>query len=222
MTQSHLGKLFGAFGFILLVITVNTWLASQGAKAILKIPLLHEERPSMAFLALILGSVMLTVTSTIGFLHAKRHGTSWHDRIPAVWLENLNTSMIEARWYQAVVLLLLVGVPVASGFHFIGIVADAKLCESGSKVLTPVLDAWLSGIPKATDQIRLVDGLTVVEQANGVMEWKCVGGIQVFPGWEFLIVGAALAVSIAMTVAFLTAIFRAQSPPSAEPGAGLP
>jgi hypothetical protein len=206
MSQAHLTKLFAVFGLILLIVVVNSWLATQGAKAILKIPLLHEERRATAFLALAIGSVMLIITALAGLLHAKRYGERWHARVPSVWLEGLSTQSTEGQLYQAAILLLFIGLPLASFFHFIGIVWEGHLCVlNAPEQPLPVSAAWLSGIPNATDQIRLVDSLTTVQQPNGVTR-LCKGGIEVFPGWEFFLLALFIAGALVVSVSFLYAV----------------
>jgi hypothetical protein len=203
MSQANLTKLFSFFGLILLIIVINSWLATQGAKAILKIPLLHEERRAAAFLALAIGSTMLIVTALAGLLHAKRYGGRWHARVPIVWLEGLITQSIEGQVYQGVILFLFIGLPLLSFFHFVGIVWKGHLCVlNAPEQPLPVSAAWLLGIPNATDQIRLVDGLTSVQQPTGATP-LCKGGIEVFPGWEFFLLALFIAVALGISVLFL-------------------
>jgi len=204
MSQAHLTKLFTSIGLVLLIVVLNSWLATQGAKAILKIPLLHEERRATAFLALVVGSVMLIVTALVGWLHAKRYGEHWHARVPSVWLDGLSTQSIEGRLYQGVILLLFIGLPLASFYHFIGLVWNGHLCALNSPDQPlPVSAAWFNGIPNATDQIRLVDGLTAVQQPNNVVKELCEGGIEVFPGWEFILLALFIAAALVASMAFL-------------------
>jgi hypothetical protein len=199
MTQDHLSKLFSVFGLILLIIVVNSWLASQGAKAILKIPLLHSERPAMAFLALAVGSGLLSITASVGLLYAARSTGNWHARVPAVWLQGLSTRSVEGKIFQFSVLLLFIGVPVGSFFHFTHIVWSSKLCLlDATSPAVPVSEHWLTGIAGATDQIRLVEDLTTE---------GCKNGIQVYPGWEFLLLIVATLLSLTLAACFLLQVF---------------
>ena len=215
MSQAHLTKLFSAFGLILLIVVLNSWLATQGAKAILKIPLLHEERRATAFLALAIGSVMLIY-----------HGARRVASRKAIWRTlacsysqrvaggtNISTQSTEGQLYRAAILLLFIGLPLASFYHFLGIVWKGHLCVlNAPDQPLPVSAAWFSGIPNATDQTRLVDGLTVVQQASGVTA-LCQGGIEVFPGWEFILLALFIAAALAASVAFLyTLILTPVSP----------
>jgi hypothetical protein len=195
MTRAHLNKLFGALGLILVVISVNTWLASQGVSPILSIPLLSQERPAMAFLGLALVNLLLGLVAAVGLLHARRYGDTWSSRTPVVWLDGLDVSSVEGRLFQAAVLVIFILVPIASALHFADIVWTSKLCELGSKT-APVFvsQSWFSGIEGATNQIRLVADLG----QNG----ECNHGIQVFPPWEFLFVAALMVFQLVCSALF--------------------
>jgi hypothetical protein len=74
MNQSHLVKLFTALGLILLIISVNTWLAVQGGEKILSVSLISNEKAGAAFFGLMLCSVLLLLVAAVGLLHARRYG----------------------------------------------------------------------------------------------------------------------------------------------------
>jgi hypothetical protein len=199
MTQAHLSKLFGAVGLVLLVVAVNTWLASQGANPILSIPLLSRERPAMAFLGLALVSLLLGLTCSVGLLHARRYGNGWASRSPVVWLDGLNVASPEGTAFQAAVLFLFIAVPVAAAIHFADIVWTSKLCVLGSKD-APVLvsQSWFSGFEGTSKQIRLVADLGENEECNN--------GIQVFPPWEFLFVAALAVCALSYATLFMLTV----------------
>jgi hypothetical protein len=196
MKHSHLAKLFNGFGIILLVICLNTFIASQGEKPIFGIPLISDERAAMSFFGLIMGSVLLFLTCAAGFLFAHRTAGRWPAKIPPVWLQGLDPETAESKVYQVMVLIILVAVPTVCLIHFFAIVWHSKLCVLGDTT-NPVMvsESWFGGIPGATNQIRLVEDLL----PNGT----CGNGIQVFPGWEFSLLWLAIAVSLLMTLFFL-------------------
>src|SRR5208282_5924868 len=154
MKRSHLAKLFSTFGIVLIVISLNTFIASQGEHAIFDIPLISDERPAMSFFGLLMGSVLLFLMSIAGFLYARRTTGKWPARIPAVWLQGLNPNAIESKVFQAAILFLIVAVPLACFIHFINIVWISKLCVLGSSAEpVPVSSSWFGGIPGADNQI---------------------------------------------------------------------
>ena len=91
------------------------------------------------------------------------------------------------------VLLLFLAVPITCFVHLIDIVLSSKLCVLGSRAAPVMLsDYWFGGIPGADNQIRLVEDL--------LPEGTCGKGVQVFTGWEFSLVWAAIAASLVMTL----------------------
>jgi hypothetical protein len=196
MTQVHLSKLFTALGLVLLALVANAWLGSQGEKALFNIPLLHEDRAANAFLTLFVTSTLLIANSFLGRLYATRAVGAWHARVPTVWLKRLNTASWDGQLYQFVVLVLFVGVPIAAVVHLIDVLQVAQLCVLGATNEHSSF-SWLgSGIPNAGGrQIRLMQ--TVPDKA------ACSGGIEVYPSWEFLLLGMLILLSLAFAVSFL-------------------
>jgi hypothetical protein len=196
MTPAHLSKVFAACGLILLGLTANAYLATQGEKALLNIPLLHEDRAANAFLTLFVASGLLIATSCVGWLHAIRTGDKWYERVPTVWLEGLATASWDGRLYQIVVVALFVGIPIVAMVHLIDVLRIGQLCTLDTNTHVPVSVGWLHGIPNSGDQqIRLL--------ATFPADGRCTGGIQVFPRWEFLLLGILFLVSFACAVIFL-------------------
>ena len=196
MNRVHLAKLFGGCGIVLVAVSLNTLLASQGGSALLKLPLIHDERAPMSLFALMIGSVLLILTSAAGCIYAGRSPGRWHERIPVVWLEGLDTKKVEGQLYQLAIVAIYLVLPVVCVLHFIDVVWHSKLCVLGSTA-PPIMvsDSWFDGIPGAANQIRLVEDLL----PNGA----CGKGIEVYPGWEFVLVGIAIALSFATTIGFL-------------------
>jgi hypothetical protein len=199
MNREHLVTLYNGFGIVLLVISLNTWLASQGGKAILNIPLINEERPAMSFFGLMLGSVLLFLMSAAGLAYARRTSGPWHARIPPVWLKDLDTSGRDSQIFLVAALIIFVGVPLGAFYHFLDIVLNSKLCVLGSNAQPVMVSAaWFHGISNPDNQIRLVADLS--------QQHTCDNGIQVFPGWEFLLVWLAIGLAVLMTAFFLLQI----------------
>ena len=59
MKAEHLNKLFVFFGVVTIIIAANTWLSSQGGKAVFSIALIADERPAMVFIGLAVVGVLL-------------------------------------------------------------------------------------------------------------------------------------------------------------------
>jgi len=198
MSKEHLEKLFSALGLVLLFCTLNSWLASQGVHPILGLPLLTEERPPMAFFGLAMASILTILLCTVGWLHARRHGTNWSGRVPVVWLDGLDTGQPDAKIYQAVVLVLFLLVPTAASVHFAQIIFSSKLCILGTRSIASVPEAWLGSLGHAS-QTRLVADLSA--------DATCNHGIQVFAPAEFLILIMLCVLAIVLMLLLLIAAF---------------
>ncbi len=199
MTARHLRQLFLAVGLILLGLTGNAWLASQGEKALLNFPLLHEDRAANALLTLFVASFLLALVSGVGWLHARRYGASWHDQIPTVWLEGVNTASWEGKVYQAIIFTIFVLVPLTAMLHLVDVLRDAQLCIQDTKTQLVVTKALLQGMPDAGGkQIRVM--WTVPDSG-------CTGGIQVYPAWELFVLAGLIIASFVIAGAFLLKLF---------------
>ena len=68
----------------------------------------------------------------IGIVHARRTGPSWFDRVPLVGFEQLDTSRLEAKVYQAAMLFLLSALPPLTFIHFWQVAADAEVLTTAT------------------------------------------------------------------------------------------
>jgi hypothetical protein len=177
------------FGTVGIVIAANTWLSSQGGKAIFSIALIVEGRPAIVFIGLIVVGFLLCLTAGLGWLYSFRFGSAWHERIPQTWLEGIETAAVESKFYQGGIFLVFIVFPLGALLHFVDVLGSSKICVL-SEEAQPLLvsSTWWQGIPGATNQIRLVENLTPVTDAKGVIHNRCENGIQVYPPIEFFVV----------------------------------
>ncbi len=128
MSVKHLRQLWTVLGAVLAFYTLNAWIVSQGGQAIFDVDLI-EDRPRVgALVAIPICSALLFTLCRIGTKHAQHiRIQKWHVRLPVVWLENLDTSSPEGRWYQRFFLLVYVIIPAAALAHFVGKVIDAPV-----------------------------------------------------------------------------------------------
>jgi hypothetical protein len=131
MTRLQIAKLWSVVSAVLLYYSLNSWLASQGGQEIFAVKLVAAGRVPTALLAILICAILITATSWIGQLFAKRSGPSWHDRIPVVGFESIETASTEGKIYQGVMLVLLSLLPAASLAHFWHILAGAKVVTTG-------------------------------------------------------------------------------------------
>jgi hypothetical protein len=126
VNATHINKLFMFIGVVTIIIAANTWLSSQGGKAIFSIALIEEERPAMAFMGLILVGFLLCIVAGLGWLYSHRFGTKWHERVPPTWLEGFESGALESQVYQVIIILIFVVFPLGA------------LSEKGIQVFPPV------------------------------------------------------------------------------------
>jgi hypothetical protein len=88
-----------------------------------------DNKPAIGYFGAIISGALFFVASCALALHAIRHGRSWHDRIPVVWPEGLDTSAWEGGIFQAVVLVLFLAVPATGIALCIAEAEKGDICE---------------------------------------------------------------------------------------------
>jgi hypothetical protein len=209
VNATHINKLFMFIGVVTIIIAANTWLSSQGGKAIFSIALIEEERPAMAFMGLILVGFLLCIVAGLGWLYSHRFGTKWHERVPPTWLEGFESGALESQVYQVIIILIFVVFPLGALIHFTDVFTSSKLCVLGEEAEPVLVSSVLwHGIPGATNQVRLVEDLSPVADARGVTHNRCEKGIQVFPPVEFLAVFLIDCLAGVLSICFVVSLFR--------------
>jgi hypothetical protein len=161
-----------------------------------------DNKPAIGYFAAVIGSALLLPASFALTLHARRHGTTWHERVPVIWLEGLNTFAWEGKLFQAVVLLVFLALPAGLIVRGIAEAETGDICEldtnhfyrgSGTTLLWPPTS--LEG-----HQMRL--------RKAGAGNEPCKTGIEIFPrfGTPFLVYGLPL-ISGLMGLTALATIF---------------
>jgi hypothetical protein len=203
MTKAHLTRLWTTLSLAAMVYIVGSVMVIQGGIDIFGAKLLvaaeKDGKPAIGYFAAIIGGVLLSAALAIAILYARRHGTAWHDRLPVIGLDGLNTASREGQVYQAFFLAVLVVVPLLGIGRSLEIANRGTLCEQAK---TGEIPRWhTSGewrlvlLPSYKNQLRLMR-----EGDSG----GC-GGHGVEIGWwtPILLVGApALAVVLALLLLF--------------------
>lgn len=131
MNQSHLQKLWAFVGTLLVYYSVNTWIASQGGKPILDIGLIEEGPVAGPVVALPICAVLLILLARIGSAYARLStSANWHERLPVVFLEGIDTSTRQGKQFQAASLVTFVVVPCAAVIHFIAKISGAVVTRN--------------------------------------------------------------------------------------------
>lgn len=132
MNAVQLAKIWSVTGLCCLFFTLNSWIASQGGTPIFGVLLLHSGRVPAAWLGIPITSVLLLVTAVVGCIHAARTSGPWHERIPILGFDSLDTKSPEGQAYQGAFLCLFTLVPMLALVHFWGVALSAKVALNGS------------------------------------------------------------------------------------------
>jgi hypothetical protein len=120
MNQKHLTKIWEWTSVACLLFLITSVISIQGGSEFIgrlfgdKGGTIADNKPAIGYFAAIIGSALPLPASFALSLHARRHGTTWHERVPVVWLEGLNTFAWEGKLFQAVVLLVFLAL---TGVH---------------------------------------------------------------------------------------------------------
>src|ERR1700740_1018159 len=118
MTQTQLGKIWLVVSAFLLYYSINTWIVAQGGNEKFGAKLVVSNKVPAAMLAIPICAVLLSASSLIGRLFAARGGRQWHERIPIVGFEKIDTGSPEGRVYQGAMLLIFVIIPTIAMIYF--------------------------------------------------------------------------------------------------------
>lgn len=191
MSKQALTRVWTVVSTVLVFYYVNTWLSSQGAEPILKLSLLDKRRVPGALLALVICPTLLIVGVWLAERYRGRFaGRYWHNRMPVVALDELDTGSTEGKLYQGFFLLVFKILPVLSLVHFANVVLSAPVHENGSELPLTVFAARWPG----ADRFRIGPS------------WK--EGLTFFPIVEPVILGALAAGSSVYTAIYLFRLFR--------------
>jgi hypothetical protein len=179
MTQIQLSKIWSVVSAVLLYYALNSWIVAQGGNEVFGAKLVLSQRVPAAMIAIVVCSILAIGSSTVGLLYARRGGKRWHERIPVVGFEDIQTATAEGRTYQAAMLALLSGLPFISMIYFWHSFLTAKVIwNDGSKKPASLwsLDWLLNG--RLSDPARIC-----TDFAEGAAD-PCTGSATILPGVE--------------------------------------
>src|SRR5262249_18997331 len=78
-----------------------------------------------------IGSVLLLLNSLVGLHYARRTGPDWHNRIPIVGFDSIDTSSSEGQYYQGTMLGLLSFLPAIALIHLWRLFHGARVVITG-------------------------------------------------------------------------------------------
>ncbi|WP_156439832.1 hypothetical protein [Bradyrhizobium valentinum] len=163
----------------LLYYALNSWIVAQGGNEVFGAKLVLSQRVPAAMVAILVCSVLAIASSAIGLLYARRGGKRWHERIPVVGFEAIDTASVEGRVYQGAMLALLSGLPfVAMIYFWYSLLTAQVMLNEGSKKLIGLWNlGWLWN-SKLSDPARICTNFT-----EGAID-PCTGSATILPGVE--------------------------------------
>jgi len=193
MTQAQLGRVWFVVSAFQLYYALNSWIVAQGGNEIFGAKLVVSNKVPAAMIAIPICAILLFGSSLIGRLFALRGGTSWHERIPIVGFDAIDTASREGRIYQGAMILMFSLLPsVAMVYFWRSFLTANVMLNDGSKTLLGSIWDW-SSLKTLNDPARICTDF------NRDLPDPCVGNASVLPGLEplmfaVLTLGALIAV----------------------------
>jgi hypothetical protein len=184
--------------------------------------LLDDRMVLSAVVAIPICAALLALLAEIGIRHVRTSGgKGWHDRLPVVGLDGLETGSRDGQLYQGFFLCLFVVLPILSLAHFISesqeaVVVNLVTRETGTILRPPGgPNFWsLAGEHFRVGREFLLapppGGKAPTDPFQGMITW--------IPVWELLAYGLLLAVAL-WRCAVLFAALRAPTGGATEPPA---
>jgi len=142
-------------------------------------------------MAVAVGAPLLWLSLLIAILHARRHGSQWHERIPTLMLEGLHTASWEGRVFQGAVVTVLIVLPAISIGHCLRVANTGYICEqvadgAPSDTLArfyPGGNGTIFSLPSHKEQLRLVPDVETAKicKSGYGIDWYTRLLIVVFP-----------------------------------------
>jgi hypothetical protein len=218
MNQKHLTQIWQWMSVACVLFVLTGLVSIQGGSEFIgrvfgdKAALPADNKPAIGYFGAIIGGALFFVASCALALHAIRHGRSWHDRVPVVWLEGLDTSAREGRVFQVVVLVLFLALPATGIALCIAEAEKGDICEQDTTHFYTGSQKSLLWPP------RPIDGNQMRLRREGSGQEPCKTGIQILSVWTPIFVYGVPAAGFLVALLALGAIFiprRPQAQPSA-------
>jgi hypothetical protein len=195
MTSQQIGKLWTVISAVLLYYALNSWLVTQGGNEIFGMKLIVMSRIPAAMIAIPVCSILLLICSLIGRAYSRRTGPKWHDRIPVVGFDSIDTGSSEGKIYQGAMIILLSILPALSLMHFWRLFATARVVTTTDPA-QPIESIWSwSALTSLDDPARICTEYRVSPVVS------CDGNASVLPGLEptvFAVLTAAALLAMAL------------------------
>lgn len=220
MTKAHLTLLWGWIGLAATILLLASVMTVQGGVNIFDIvvPADREKEGNavVAYMAVAMGTPLFCLSLLLAILHARRHGTRWHSRIPVVMLDGLNTSSWEGKVFQILVAFILVVIPTIAITHCLRVANEGYICEQAANTpppgrpvqVYPGENGTLFSLPAHSEQLRLVrdkEAASICKSGYG-LDWYTWWLVVAFP-----------VLAVALLAIWLAALLLPRSPRDTAP-----
>jgi hypothetical protein len=189
MTQPQIGKVWLIVSALLLYYSLNSWIVSQGGNEIFGAKLIVSNKVLAAMIAIPICAVLLTLASSIGACFARRGRARWHERIPTVGFDVIDTGSTEGRIYQGAMLAVFsLVLAAAMAYFWVRFLSATVMLNDGSRVVIGSVWDW-------SRSAGWNDPARICSDFNRGLADPCIGNATVLPGLEpaVLTIMAALA-----------------------------
>jgi hypothetical protein len=195
--RRSLGKLWIVINIVLFCCALGAWIMTQFGFRVL-IPLY----------SIVLCSVLLSVTSAIGFRIAIAANGAWVDRIPMVWFW-IDPRTLEGTIYQGLQLSMFSILPTIALIRFWVLFLNAQVVTTDNPSHR-VENIWTWSALSSSDPARLCP------DSFGPLFPLCKGGVTFYPGLEPTILALITSTAFAMAAAHWWSVFRKGATPSVQ------
>ncbi|MET3973486.1 hypothetical protein ABIB94_007983 [Bradyrhizobium sp. JR7.2] len=203
MTQIQLSKVWLVVSAALLYYALNSWIVAQGGNEVFGAKLVLSQRVPAAMLAILVCSVLAIASSAIGLLYARRGGGRWHERIPVVGFDEIDTASTEGKVYQGSMLVLLSFIPFVAMIYFWHSFVTAKIMlNDGSKKLISLWSLQWLWDGSVSDPARICTDFS--KDASD----PCTGSATILPGLEPSFFAALTLAALAIAIRHWTVVLR--------------
>jgi hypothetical protein len=208
MTPHQMSKVWTVLSLALLYYAMNTYLVTQGGSPIFGATLIVTNRIPAAMMGIPICSVLLILSSLIGWDYAAKNGASWADRVPLVGFENINTASREAKFYQGTMLATMSVLPVIALIHFWSVFLEAyAVTTKNPPAQIPSIWSW-SALTSLNDPARVCNIFHAQPGAPGAPPTiSCEGSNTLLPGLEPTFLAVLSLIAAGVTILFWSRVF---------------
>jgi hypothetical protein len=206
MTLSQISKVWTVVGLFLLYYVLNTWIVTQGGQEIFGAKLVVSYRIPAAMWGIPIACVLIGLNSVVGLHYAGLTGPAWHDRVPVVGFERIDTSSREGKFYQGTMLALLSLLPALALIHFWRLFNNAKVVTTDNPP-KPVDSIWdWSALNRSLDDPARICTDYIVDGAK----ISCEKNATILPGLEPAILATLTLAAVLLLTLHWRAVFGRQ------------